>query len=54
MMGFDDFKAFVNERGRVDGDFGAHVPGGVRERLGGGYLLEVGTRAAVKGAAGAG
>jgi len=34
-FGFDDFEAFVHHRGGVDGDFGAHIPVGVFEGLGG-------------------
>ena len=30
----DHFQALVHQRGRVDGDLGAHAPGGVLERLG--------------------
>jgi len=32
--GLDHFQPFVEERGGVDGDFGAHAPGGMFERLG--------------------
>ncbi len=42
----DDLEALVHERRRVRGDDEAHVPRGVRERLGRGDVGELGTRAA--------
>ena len=33
VMGFDDLQPFVHHRRRVDGDFRAHAPVGVLERL---------------------
>ena len=54
MLGLYDLKALVHEGGGVDGDLGAHVPRGVRERVCGGDGLELSARLAVEGAAGAG
>ena len=41
LVGLDHLEALVHERRRVDGDLGAHVPGGVAQRVGDGDLLEL-------------
>ena len=33
MIGFDQLVTFIHQRGAIDGDFGAHVPIGMIERL---------------------
>src|SRR5688572_16583411 len=38
--GFDDLQGLVEHGGRVDGDFGAHSPGGVIEGLGEGGVFD--------------
>jgi hypothetical protein len=42
LVRLDHLEALVHERRRVDGDLGAHVPGGVLERLGDRDPLELG------------
>ena len=51
-FGFDHFEAFVHHRGGVDGDFGAHVPVGVLEGLGGLGACDVGAVPGAERAAG--
>ena len=44
----DDLETLVHQRGRVDGYLRAHVPRGVRERLSGRDIGQVGSRAAAE------
>lgn len=53
-FGFDHFEAFVEEGGGVDGDFSAHVPGGMFEGLGDGDVGELIGREGAEGAAAGG
>ncbi len=53
-FGFDHFEAFVKEGGGVDGDFAAHVPGGVFEGLGEGDVGELVSGEGAEGAAAGG
>ncbi len=54
VVGLDHLEALVEQRGRVDGDAAAHLPGGVRERLLDGHVLELVGGAAAEWAAGSG
>jgi len=53
-LGFDEFEAFVGERGGVDGDFRAHRPVGVLEGVGGRDVREAFLRPIAESAAGGG
>ena len=49
VVGLDDFQPLVHQRGGVNGDLAAHLPGRVRERLLAGHRVQGG--AAAEGAA---
>ena len=53
-VGLDQLESLVRQRGRVDRDLRAHVPGRVRERLVGRHVAELVTGAAAERAAGGG
>ena len=53
-VGFDDFEGFVHQGCGVDGDFGAHLPGGMAEGLFGGYGVQLVQGGAAEGAAAGG
>ena len=44
----DDLQALVEQRRRVDGDLGAHVPGGVAQRVAHGHVRELPRRSAAR------